>query len=172
MKKLFNTRSVLASLIALTCLAGCGKQPTAEPSVEPTQQPSVQPTVEPTSEPTLEPTVQPSDEYPGLTDLSVRDAYGENGVVAAAEEAFGVSISVDQKVKTDISNMCLDSKVRTLGARGIIKATGKIFSGSLSAFLSSNMDNTTLRGSKLLCRRVNNDNAVASEGDIEWIMQV
>ena len=84
MKKLFNTRSVLASLIALTCLAGCGKQPTAEPSVEPTQQPSVQPTVEPTSEPTLEPTVQPSDEYPGLTDLSVRDAYGENGVVAAA----------------------------------------------------------------------------------------
>ncbi len=95
-----------------------------------------------------------------------------NGVVAAAEEAFGVSISVDQKVKTDISNMCLDSKVRTLGARGIIKATGKIFSGSLSAFLSSNMDNTTLRGSKLLCRRVNNDNAVGSEGDIEWIIQV
>ena len=49
MKKLFNTRSVLASLIALTCLAGCGKQPTEQPTPEPSVQPTVEPTIEPTN---------------------------------------------------------------------------------------------------------------------------
>ena len=64
MKKLFRKEMILASLLTLGCLVGCNNnsnnsQPTDEPST-------------------------PVDEYADLMDLSIRDAKGSNGVVAAA----------------------------------------------------------------------------------------
>ena len=49
-----NKKFLLASLLATTVLAGCGKQPTPEPTAEPTAQPTVEPTAQPTVEPTPE----------------------------------------------------------------------------------------------------------------------
>ena len=64
MKKLFRKEMILASLLTLGCLVGCNNnsnnsQPTDEPSTS-------------------------VDEYADLMDLSIRDAKGSNGVVAAA----------------------------------------------------------------------------------------
>ena len=78
MKKFIKFHTILASLLAVSCLVGCGENPTANPTLDPT--------VEPTSQPSQVPSVEVSDteEYLDFTDLSVRDVIGENGVVAAA----------------------------------------------------------------------------------------
>lgn len=68
MKKLLRKEMILASLLTLGCLVGCNNN-TNNSSNE--SNPSEQ-------------TSTPTDEYPNLTDLSVRDAKGTNGVVAAA----------------------------------------------------------------------------------------
>ena len=78
MKKFIKFQTILASLLAVSCLVGCGENPTANPTLDPTG--------EPTSQPSQVPSVEVSDteEYLDFTDLSVRDVIGENGVVAAA----------------------------------------------------------------------------------------
>ena len=78
MKKFIKFHTILASLLAVSCLVGCGENPTANPTLDPTG--------EPTSQPSQVPSVEVSDteEYLDFTDLSVRDVIGENGVVAAA----------------------------------------------------------------------------------------
>ena len=71
MKKFLNTQTILVSLLALASLVGCGQ-------VDPTDTPSASLTDTATNTPSS------TEEYIDFTDLSVRDAIGANGVVAAA----------------------------------------------------------------------------------------
>lgn len=60
-----------------------------------------------------------------------------DGVVRATKEAMGLKdIVCPDDVLDKIAEYCTDNKVRALGARGIIKNTGKLFSTSLADFLS------------------------------------
>jgi hypothetical protein len=81
-----------------------------------------------------------------------------------------LSICPDE-VKAAIAFYCQDCKVRALGARGIIKSTGKLFTGSLSNFLSDYVrgENGKSRGDlsgktlKCTCSEV-----ISSANDIVW----
>lgn len=58
-------------------------------------------------------------------------------VINAAKEEMGIAnIVCESNVEEAIIKYCQDCKVRALGARGILKATGKLFTGSLSNILS------------------------------------
>lgn len=56
-------------------------------------------------------------------------------VCKTAENNFAMHIEVPDSVKAAIAEFCQCEHVRGIGARGIIKTTGKLFSTALSAFL-------------------------------------
>ncbi len=64
--------------------------------------------------------------------------------IKSTKEAIGIkdfNVESVSNVKAKIAEYCQDCKVRALGARGIIKSTEKLFTGSLSNFLSSYIRN-------------------------------
>lgn len=120
--------------------------------------------------------------YIGRGAVSKIVASKAKSVVRSAKEAAGVNIDLESPaLKTalaKISDYCQDCKVRALGARGIIKATGKIFNGSLSAELSKyvlgqtdangrTLSETDLQGATLTCDCAE---IVKSPEDITWRM--
>lgn len=95
-----------------------------------------------------------------------------NDVIKSTQEAMEVgSITCSDQVLKAIVQYCQDCKVRALGARGIIKSTGKLFTGSLSDFLSPYVRGVEgkckndLRGKNLVCSC---DANIESPKDIKW----
>lgn len=95
-----------------------------------------------------------------------------NDVIKSTQEAMEVgSITCSEQVLKAIVQYCQDCKVRALGARGIIKSTGKLFTGSLSDFLSpyvrgvEGKSKNDLRGKNLVCSC---DANIESPRDIKW----
>ena len=95
-----------------------------------------------------------------------------NDVIKSTQEAMEVgSITCSEQVLKAIVQYCQDCKVRALGARGIIKSTGKLFTGSLSDFLSPYVRGVAgkckndLRGKTLVCSCEAN---IESPKDIKW----
>lgn len=97
-----------------------------------------------------------------------------DGSVKSAKEAMkiaGVDANSLKRVKDKISVYCQDVKVRALGARGIIKSTEKLFTGSLSNFLSDYLCGTngksrqSIRGKTLKCSCAD---TIMDVNDINW----
>ncbi|MBO5334973.1 MAG: ATP-dependent Clp protease ATP-binding subunit [Clostridia bacterium] len=92
-------------------------------------------------------------------------------IKAAKEEMELADVVCPDEVKQKIVEYCSDCSVRALGARGIIKTTGKLFTGSLSNFLSDYVRGiggkrrSDLRGVTLTCRV---EGALRSAEDIKW----
>lgn len=93
-------------------------------------------------------------------------------VINSAKEELGIAnITCDSSVETAIIKYCQDCKVRALGARGILKATGKLFTGSLSNMLSDYVrgidgkSRTDLIGKSFTCRCAGDINSTT---DIIW----
>ena len=90
-------------------------------------------------------------------------------VSKTAQENFSITIVVPDEVKKAITEFCQTEHVRGIGARGIIKTTGKIFSTSLSTMLgeyvASPGGREELRGKTLTasCEPV-----IESYQDIHW----
>ena len=93
-------------------------------------------------------------------------------VIKSTKESMNVNdIVCSDEVKAAIALYCQDCKVRALGARGIIKSTGKLFTGSLSNFLSDYVrgENGKSRGDlsgkilKCTCSEI-----ISSANDIVW----
>lgn len=59
-----------------------------------------------------------------------------NGVIKASKETLNLTVECSDSVRDALSNFCQDPKIRSLGARGIIKNAGKLFTGSLSNKIS------------------------------------
>ena len=60
----------------------------------------------------------------------------EDVIKAAKEEMNIAEVICTEQVENAIIKHCQDCKIRSLGARGILKTTGKLFTGSLSNILS------------------------------------
>ncbi|MGN0813409.1 MAG: AAA family ATPase [Candidatus Coproplasma sp.] len=95
-----------------------------------------------------------------------------NNVIKTTKEAMGVAdIICPDEVKAAIALYCQDCKVRALGARGVIKSTGKLFTGSLSDHLSDYIRGVhgkrrgDLVGKTLTCFC---PAIITSAGDIKW----
>ncbi len=94
--------------------------------------------------------------------------------IKSTKEAIGVKdFNADSisDVKEKIALYCQDCKVRALGARGIIKSTEKLFTGSLSNFLSSYIRNQDGKSRADLLNRVlicNCPSEIKSASDISW----
>ncbi len=93
-------------------------------------------------------------------------------VIKSTTETMNVNkIECSSEVKAAIAKFCQDCRVRALGARGIIKNTGKLFTGSLSAFLSDYVRGvggkrkSDLAGKTLACSCKEN---ILSAEDIRW----
>lgn len=103
-----------------------------------------------------------------IVESTVKDA------VKSTVEAIniqGVDESSLSLVYDKLAEYCSDKKVRALGARGIIKSSDKIFTGSLSNFLSdyvrqvNNKKRSDLVGATLHCTC---ENEVKKADDIKW----
>lgn len=95
-----------------------------------------------------------------------------DGVIKSTKESMNVAdITCPVAVRKAIADYCQDCKVRALGARGIIKNTGKLFTGSLSKFLSDYIRNENgksrgdLLGKTLVCTC---NKIISSSDDITW----
>ncbi|MBQ3016978.1 MAG: ATP-dependent Clp protease ATP-binding subunit [Clostridia bacterium] len=58
------------------------------------------------------------------------------GVITSAKDMYGLNIEWSDAVHSAISAHCQNMNIRALGARGIIKTTGKLFTTSLSVELA------------------------------------
>ena len=93
-------------------------------------------------------------------------------VSKSAQEAMEISsVECSPEVLAALTEFCQNSSVRELGARGIIKTTGKLFSGSLSRFFSEYVrgvdgkSRAQLSGKKIICSC---NGQIKSEQDISW----
>jgi len=89
----------------------------------------------------------------------------------ALEETRAAEISYDDSVLDAITEFCQSGEIRELGARGIIKNTGKIFSGSLSDFLSDYYTGKNGKNrSMLVGKRIHAtcDGPIKTSKDIKW----
>ncbi|MDR2091168.1 MAG: AAA family ATPase [Clostridiales bacterium] len=93
-------------------------------------------------------------------------------VIKSAIEVMEIKdIICPDKVKNAIGKYCQDCKVRALGARGIIKSTGQLFSGSLSDFLSAYVRGTDGKSKRDLAGKVlqcDCSGDINSAKDIKW----
>lgn len=95
-----------------------------------------------------------------------------NNVIKTTQENIdGVSVVCSPEVLNAIVTFCQGCKVRALGARGIIKNTGKLFTGSLSDYLSdyvrgvNGKSKADLNGKTLVCSC---DEVIESAKNIRW----
>lgn len=95
-----------------------------------------------------------------------------DSVSKSAQETMEVGlVECSPEVLAALTAFCQDSTVRELGARGIIKATGKLFSGSLSRFFSEYVrgvdgkSKAQLFGKRLVCSC---NGKIRFEQDISW----
>jgi len=93
-------------------------------------------------------------------------------VSKSAQEAMEISsVECSPEVLAALTEFCQNSSVRELGARGIIKTTGKLFSGSLSRFFSEYVrgvdgkSRAQLSGKNIICSC---NGQIKSEQDISW----
>lgn len=93
-------------------------------------------------------------------------------VIKSTKESMNVAdINCPVAARKAIADYCQNCKVRALGARGIIKSTGKLFTGSLSKFLSDYIRNENgkskgdLLGKTLECTC---NEIISSVDDITW----
>ena len=96
-------------------------------------------------------------------------------VIKSSKEAMGVAdVVCSDEVFDAIVQYCQDCKVRALGARGIIKSTGKLFTGSLSTMMSTyirgvdGMSRNNLIGKVLTCSLAPDVSSIKSFEDIKW----
>lgn len=96
-------------------------------------------------------------------------------VIKSSKEAMGVAdVVCSDEVFDAIVQYCQNCKVRALGARGIIKSTGKLFTGSLSSMMSSYIrgvegkSRNDLTGKVLTCSLAPNVSSIKSFEDIKW----
>ena len=94
------------------------------------------------------------------------------GVIATTlEESGAAEIKYDDSVLEAITEYCQNGNVRALGARGIIKNTGKLFSGSLADHLSdyykgkNNKRKSDLAGRVITCTC---NGKITKPSDIIW----
>ena len=92
-------------------------------------------------------------------------------VSKTAETNFSMTISVPDEVRKAIAEYCQKESVRGIGARGIIKTTGKLFSTSLSTYLGEFIvrpgGRDELRGKTLTASC---ESVIQSAADIHWSM--
>lgn len=95
-----------------------------------------------------------------------------DSVIKSAKESNGIAnIICPDSVRAAITRYCEDTKVRELGARGIIKNTGKLFSGSLSKHLTpyvlgvNGKSKAQLRGATITCSC---NGEITGPDDIIW----
>jgi len=95
-----------------------------------------------------------------------------NSVIRSAIEEKGLAgIECPDEVLQALARYCRAVKVRALGARGIIKNTGRLFTGSLSNYLSpyvrqvDGMSEEQLYGRTLICSC---EGEISSPDDIHW----
>jgi len=67
-----------------------------------------------------------------------------NGVIKASKEILDLTVECPESVREALTRRCQDPRTRSIGARGILKKIGEIFTGSLSNKISE----TLLRGSR------------------------
>ena len=94
-----------------------------------------------------------------------------DGVIKSTKEARGITVICPDKVRNALTKHCQACNVRALGARGILKTSGKLFSGSLTDEISKYMlgkdgkSMSQLEGRTLICDCVD---AIHSAADITW----
>lgn len=94
-------------------------------------------------------------------------------VIKSAKDALpNTNISCPESVKSKVYDFCLNSNVRSMGARGIIKKTGMLFTGSLANFVSDyyaerdGKSKNDLTGQTITCSC--SAEQVRSVNDINW----
>ena len=91
-----------------------------------------------------------------------------DGVIKASREVLELTVECSESVRNALTKFCQDPKIRSLGARGILKNVGKIFTGSLSNKISETLLNGNrdeLRGRVFSCSC---NGAVNKIEDIVW----
>ena len=101
-----------------------------------------------------------------------------DAAIASAKEMVGIGAfdgAAVEAVKDKIAEYCRDCRVRAMGARGIIKGTEKLFTGSLSRGLLSDYfrgkngkSREDLRGKTLTCSCRCGDKVLSKPDDIVW----
>ena len=101
-----------------------------------------------------------------------------DAAIASAGEMVGIGAfdgAAVEAVKDKIAEYCRDCRVRAMGARGIIKGTEKLFTGSLSRGLLSDYfrgkngkSREDLRGKTLTCSCRCGDKVLSKPDDIVW----
>lgn len=91
-------------------------------------------------------------------------------VKTVKEELDAQDVTFDEAVLDGIAKFCQDTKVRSLGARGVIKSTGKLFSTSLSRELMGYYDGTKGTRADLAGKVIHAycEGDINSADDIKW----
>lgn len=95
-----------------------------------------------------------------------------NGINSSAKDAFNLNVVWSDEVHQAITAHCQNKNIRSLGARGIIKTTGKLYSTSLSRELAkyvkgeNGLSRDDLNG-RFATPSLRSD-VIASSDDIEW----
>lgn len=118
---------LLAALLLLTALTGCGREEPEEPPkqesaawVSPTPAPTAEPTPEPTAEPTPEPTAEPTPEPPAEPTVPPEPSKAPGEVIAtgSAESDTGTAL----KLKVDWEAVAQEDGRMKLNVKGTVQS--------------------------------------------------